>query len=69
VTERLEELADGCEAHHYLDLPRMQRLIEAFPSQDWSTEYVKKMALYNQGVLKGINFGHFIRWFNGGNPK
>jgi asparagine synthase (glutamine-hydrolysing) len=59
---RLEQIAP---AERALDLKRMRRLVENWPSEGWHRPEVS--AAYRIALLRGISTGHFIRRASGAN--
>jgi asparagine synthase (glutamine-hydrolysing) len=59
---RLEQIAP---AERALDLKRMRRLVENWPSEGWHRPEVSQA--YRVALLRGISTGHFIRRASGAN--
>jgi asparagine synthase (glutamine-hydrolysing) len=54
--ERLEQVPAAAAA---LDLPRMRRLVEDWPTEGWNTQ--RTQAVYRMALQRGIASGHFLR--------
>ncbi|MDB5691802.1 MAG: asparagine synthase, partial [Alphaproteobacteria bacterium] len=66
--ELAEELAraDACEAAaELLDVPKLRRLVEAWPSEGWENAAIDKA--YRLDLLRGVSVAHFIRKVSGSN--
>jgi asparagine synthase (glutamine-hydrolysing) len=65
---RFEQCISGLEqspgARRCLDLPRMRRLVEAWPAGHWNAPQVE--CSYRMGLCRGIQMGEFIRWVESG---
>jgi asparagine synthase (glutamine-hydrolysing) len=58
---------DACApARKALDLPRLHRLVETWPTGGWERDEVS--VPYRLTLLRGIAIGHFLRRATGGNP-
>ncbi len=57
----LAALARYDTVQRYLDLPRMQRLVDNLPQTGWNDS--RCIADYQRILLGGLMLGHFIRWF------
>jgi asparagine synthase (glutamine-hydrolysing) len=67
-TELAEELerAEACEAaKDLLDIPRLRRLVEEWPSGGWDRPGVDKA--YRLDLLRSVSVAHFIRKVSGSN--
>lgn len=65
VAAEIERLADCAPAAKVLDLERMRRLVENWPTGGWETDAV--MRPYRLALLRGISAGHFLRKASGAN--
>lgn len=52
-------------ARQLLDLPRMKRLIEEWPADEFAAQ--KREFEYRYLLTRGVHMGRFIRWVEGGN--
>jgi hypothetical protein len=54
------ELLGACPpADKALDLPRLRRLVENWPTEGWET--VEVVGAYRHALLRAISAGHFLR--------
>ena len=60
--ERLEGSPTVC---HLIDLPRLKRLIERWPSDEQSAQ--SRIVEYKLALARAVHVGRFIRWVEGGN--
>jgi asparagine synthase (glutamine-hydrolysing) len=60
--ERLEACGPAAAA---LDLPRLRKLLDDWPEDDWHKDRV--MGAYRLALLRGISTGHFLRRASGSN--
>lgn len=65
VAAELDRLAACAPAARALDLPRLRRLVETWPSEGWERPEVSSP--YRLALLRGISVGHFLRRVTGGN--
>lgn len=65
LAEEVQQLEKHPLARHYLDIGRLQHLVENWPSQGWDKPLV--MQHYRLMLARGIMLGRFIRWFEGDN--
>ncbi len=63
----VDSLQESGLARHALDLPRMRRLVNEWPTTGWNTPQV--MHEYYTLLGRGLTVGHFLRWFEGASPK
>ena len=61
----LEGFEASALARQLLDLPRMKRLIEEWPADEYAAQQREKE--YRFLLTRGIHVGRFIRWVEGGN--
>jgi asparagine synthase (glutamine-hydrolysing) len=61
----LERIAACKPAADLLDMPRLKRLVETWPTGNWHKPEV--MRPYRLALLRGIAVGHFLRTVTGGN--
>jgi asparagine synthase (glutamine-hydrolysing) len=61
----LERIAACKPAADLLDIPRLKRLVENWPTGGWEKPEV--MLPYRLALLRGISVGHFLRKVTGGN--
>jgi asparagine synthase (glutamine-hydrolysing) len=65
VAEELDRLEACPAAKTVLDLPRLRRLTESWPSGGWERREVYMP--YRYALLRGISSGHFLRRASGSN--
>lgn len=65
IAAELERLAACAPAAKALDIERMKRLVENWPTSGWEHESV--MRPYRLALLRGIAVGHFLRKASGSN--
>lgn len=65
MLEELEALAENEPAVRVMDLGRMRRLVEDWPSSGWHAKAV--LLPYRAALLRGLSVGHFIRRASGSN--
>jgi len=65
ITAELARLESSPPAVRALDLPRLRRLVENWPSGGWERDSV--VSSYRLALLRGISTGHFLRRATGGN--
>lgn len=65
VAQELERIAACPAAATAIDLPRLDRLMEKWPSGDWHKEEVEYP--YRFALLRAVSAGHFLRRATGGN--
>ena len=65
ILEEVVRLEQNGPASRALDLRRMRRLAENWPTQDWEREDIIEQ--YRLALLRGISVGHFLRRASGGN--
>ena len=65
VVEELDRLAECAPAARALDLPRLRKLVENWPSGGWERPEVSSP--YRLALLRAISTGHFLRRVTGGN--
>jgi asparagine synthase (glutamine-hydrolysing) len=65
IASELERLEACPAATAALDLPRMRRLTENWPSGGWESQEITMS--YRYALLRGIAVGHFLRRAGGGN--
>lgn len=65
VAAEVERLAACAPAAKILDIDRMRRLVENWPTSGWEREDV--MQSYRLALLRGISAGHFLRKASGAN--
>ena len=63
----VERLERSDLAQRALDLPRLKRLMENWPSEDADWNDPKIQGLYRLCLERGIMVGRYIRWFEGEN--
>jgi asparagine synthase (glutamine-hydrolysing) len=63
----LECLEGSASARRMLDLPRLRRLVQNWPSGDWQEEGVTRQ--YRLVLMRAIAAGLFIRAVEGGAPE
>lgn len=62
IAAELEQLEQCDLARRALDLARMRRLVEQWPSSGWETERVRRE--YNNLLERGLTVGRFLRWID-----
>ena len=65
ILEEITRLEQNGPAVRALDLSRMRRLAENWPTQGWHREDIIEQ--YRLALLRGIAVGHFLRRASGGN--
>ncbi|MBI3676005.1 MAG: asparagine synthetase B [Proteobacteria bacterium] len=65
LAEEIERMQDSAPATTALDLARMRKLVENWPTGGWNESEV--MHPYRLALLRGISTGHFLRRATGGN--
>jgi asparagine synthase (glutamine-hydrolysing) len=65
IVEEISRLEQTAPAIRALDLARLRRLTESWPSQGWEREEIVDQ--YRLALLRGISCGHFLRRASGGN--
>jgi len=65
IANEIERLEACPPAEKTLDLPRMRKLTENWPSEGWESQEITMS--YRYALLRGIAVGHFLRRANGGN--
>jgi len=65
ILEEITRLEQNGPAVRALDLSRMRRLAENWPTQGWHREDIVEQ--YRLALLRGIAVGHFLRRASGGN--
>ena len=65
IAAELERLAACAPAARALDIERMKRLVENWPTSGWERPDV--MRPYRLALLRGISAGHFLRKASGAN--
>jgi asparagine synthase (glutamine-hydrolysing) len=65
ILEEIARLEQNGPAVRALDLPRMRRLAENWPTEGWHREDIIEQ--YRLALLRGISVGHFLRRASGGN--
>jgi asparagine synthase (glutamine-hydrolysing) len=65
VSAELDRLMGCDEARRTLDVSRMQRLVEDWPTSGWEKEGV--IQAYRLALLRGVSAGHFLRKASGSN--
>jgi asparagine synthase (glutamine-hydrolysing) len=65
VAAELDRLERSAGARRALDLPRLRRLVENWPTGNWHREDVTQQ--YRQMLMRGVAAGMFIRALEGGN--
>jgi asparagine synthase (glutamine-hydrolysing) len=65
VEEEISRLEQTAPAVRALDLARLRRLTENWPSEGWEREEIVEQ--YRLALLRGISCGHFLRRASGGN--
>jgi asparagine synthase (glutamine-hydrolysing) len=65
VAEEIDRLESCGPAARALDLPRLRKLTENWPTDGWERDAV--MHPYRLALLRGISAGHFLRKATGGN--
>ncbi len=65
LLEEIARLEQTPSAVRALDLPRMRRRAEDWPTQGWERE--ETIQSYRLALLRGISVGHFLRKASGGN--
>lgn len=66
IAAELTRLESSPPAARALDLPRLRKLLDNWPSGGWERDSV--MTPYRLALLRGISTGHFLRRATGGNP-
>jgi asparagine synthase (glutamine-hydrolysing) len=59
VAEEIERLASCTPAAALLDLPRLRRLVDNWPTGGWHEETIVQS--YRLALLRGLSVGHFLR--------
>jgi len=65
VADELERIAACAPAAQVLDIERMKKLVDNWPSGGWEKQHVQQA--YRLALLRGIAAGHFLRKASGGN--
>jgi asparagine synthase (glutamine-hydrolysing) len=65
IAEEIERLEASPLASRCLDLPKLRRLVDDWPTGDWHS--FKVTHAYRLALLRGIAMGRFIRRMEGGN--
>jgi asparagine synthase (glutamine-hydrolysing) len=65
IVEEISRLEQTAPAIRALDLVRLRRLTESWPSQDWQRQEI--IQPYRLALLRGIAVGHFLRRASGAN--
>jgi asparagine synthase (glutamine-hydrolysing) len=65
VIERISHLEKIAPSTRALDLPRLRRLAENWPTRGWERQ--ETIQQYRLALLRGISVGHFLRRASGGN--
>jgi asparagine synthase (glutamine-hydrolysing) len=65
IAGEVERLEASPLARRMLDLPRLKRLVDEWPKDD--DEALRRYPDYKSVFYRGIYFGRFIRWVEGGN--
>ncbi len=65
LAEQVERLADFAPAAEALDLARLRRLVEEWPTEGW--ERVDVAEAYQCALLRGVSLGHFLWRASGSN--
>jgi asparagine synthase (glutamine-hydrolysing) len=65
VATELERLAECAPAARAVDLPRLRRLVQNWPTTGWERPEVRNP--YRLALLRAISTGHFLRRVTGGN--
>ena len=65
IAEEVARLTECGPAAAAIDLPRLQTLLDEWPSQGWESEAVLRK--YRLAMLRGISSGHFLRKASGSN--
>jgi asparagine synthase (glutamine-hydrolysing) len=65
VSAELERIADCTPAAQALDIGRMKRLVDNWPTSGWEKDGV--ILSYRASLLRGISAGHFLRKALGAN--
>jgi len=65
VAEELDRIASCTPAARALDLPRLRRLVQDWPTGDWHRPEISSS--YRLALLRAISTGHFLRRATGGN--
>jgi asparagine synthase (glutamine-hydrolysing) len=65
ITDELDRLEDCPAASRALDLPRLRRLVENWPSGGWERDEI--IMPYRYALLRAIATGHFLRRATGSN--
>lgn len=64
IAADVERLEASPLASRMLDLPRLKRLVDDWPDEDGA---LRRMDDYKNVLFRGVHFGRFIRWVEGGN--
>lgn len=67
VARALEQLENDPTIGATLDVPAMRSMWERFHSIDWRHASIGDVVRYDQGLMRGVAIGRFLRWFNGNN--
>jgi asparagine synthase (glutamine-hydrolysing) len=65
IAEEIERLEASPMARRCLDLPRLRRLVDDWPTGDWHSPRVTQS--YRLALSRGLAMGRFIRRMEGGN--
>jgi asparagine synthase (glutamine-hydrolysing) len=65
IAAELDRLAACGPAARALDLPRLRRLVDNWPTEGW--EKAEVSSPYRLALLRGLSAGHFLRRASGGN--
>ena len=65
IADEVERLETSPLARRMLDLPRLKRLVDDWPKSD--DEALSRRLDYRAVFYRGLQFGRFLRWVEGGN--
>lgn len=65
LADDLERIAASPGASRLLDIPRLKRLMDEWPKDEATAE--SRRFEYTGVLARGVHFGNFIRWVEGGN--
>lgn len=65
IAEEIDRLEGSALARRLIDLPRLKRLMDDWPADEWAAENRKRE--FRETLAAGVHMGRFIRWVEGGN--
>ena len=65
LAQQIAKLAQSARVRHVIDLPRLERAIKNWPTDNWHTSAVFQE--YNLALTRGVAAGRFLRWVESAN--